>query len=151
MRAAHVHLVVRSSSIESTMSDYLVKRLAACDKVTIHLRCEVTAISGKEKLETVVISSRPFGLSNTVEVSDIFILIGADPNMYWLQGSLDLEQHGFVSTGGHRFTSSLFAASMEGVFAIRHVRAGSVKRVASAVGEGSAVISDIHRYLASKQ
>lgn len=82
-------------------------------------------------------------------VSDIFVMIGADPNTSWVKDSLHLDRSGFVLTGEAMFSSSQFATSMKGVFAIGDVRSGSVKRVASAVGEGSAVISDAHRYLAS--
>jgi thioredoxin reductase (NADPH) len=86
------------------------------------------------------------------QVSDIFVMIGADPNTDWLRGRLELDHNGFVKTG-HLLSNAIspFATSSPGVFAIGDVRAGSIKRVASAVGEGSAAISDVHRFLGAHE
>jgi thioredoxin reductase (NADPH) len=91
---------------------------------------------------SILTDTRPFGVTN------VFVMIGADPNTAWLEEYLELDHNGFIGTGNSEWEPvSRFATSCPGVFAIGDVRAGSVKRVASAVGEGSVVISDIHQYL----
>jgi thioredoxin reductase (NADPH) len=88
------------------------------------------------------------GLSTNIPASSLFVMIGADPSTGWLKGSILLDSKGFVRTG-ESAAASLFQSNWAGVFAIGDVRSGSVKRVASAVGEGSVVIQAVHRYLAS--
>ena len=146
--AAHVYLLVRGESLEKTMSDYLVQRLRSCPRISILVETEVRSISGEDRLRSVTAISLLTQEKSSYVVSDIFVMIGADPNTGWLQGKLDLDRNGFIKTG-HNFRRRdfSFATSGPGVFAIGDVRSGSVKRVASAVGEGSAVISDVHRYL----
>ena len=146
--AAHVHLFVRGSTLQATMSDYLVQRLGSCSRITIHVNTEIEAISGEDRLGSVTAINRHSLTRANYSVSDIFVMIGADPNTDWLRGRLELDRNGFVKTG-HLLANptSPFATSCSGVFAIGDVRAGSIKRVASAVGEGAAVISDVHRFL----
>jgi thioredoxin reductase (NADPH) len=146
-RAKHVHLVVRGGTIAETMSDYLVQRLASHDGVTIHLHSEVTSICGQSQLRSANVTDRMKSTTKAIRVSDMFVLIGADPNTDWLQNSLNLDRHGFIIAGNASFSSSQYATSLEGVFAIGDVRSGSIKRIASAVGEGSAVVADVHRFL----
>jgi thioredoxin reductase (NADPH) len=146
--AQRVYLVVRGESLEASMSDYLVKRVMASPRITLQLHSDIEAISGDKRIRDVTIANNMSHERETFEVSDIFVMIGANPNTEWLRGSLELDRKGFLLTG--RFASeplSSFATSSLGVFAIGDVRSGSIKRVASAVGEGSAVISDVHRYL----
>jgi thioredoxin reductase (NADPH) len=147
-RASHVHLVVRASTLEATMSDYLVKRIAASLRITIHLNCEVESISGDPRSSEVTIVDRHSHSKEHYRVSDIFVMIGANPNTGWLRGSLELDRSGFIITGTRvSELQSAFATSRCGVFAIGDVRSGSTKRVASAVGEGSIAVADIHLYL----
>ena len=143
-----VHLVVRGKTLDSTMSDYLVQRVRSSLRITVHLNSEIEAIAGEERLRTVILKPHQSGQLRSLQASDVFVMIGADPNTEWLEDYLVLEHNGFIRTGVAAWeTVSRFATSCPGVFAIGDVRAGSVKRVASAVGEGSVVISDIHQYL----
>lgn len=146
--AAHVYLLVRGESLQKTMSDYLVQRLCSCPRISIHVNTEVRSILGEDRLRSVTAINLATMKKSDYVVSDIFVMIGADPNTGWLRGRLDLDRNGFITTGHHVLNAtSPFATSCPGVFAIGDVRSGSVKRVASAVGDGSAVISDVHRYL----
>jgi thioredoxin reductase (NADPH) len=129
------------------MSHYLVQRITSNPRITLYLESELREILGDEALESVYLDRKNHeGIR--CEVSDIFVMIGASPNTEWLEGHLTLDRNGFVCTGDSDTAfRSRFSTSSPGVFAIGDVRSGSVKRVASAVGEGSAVIPDLHRYL----
>jgi thioredoxin reductase (NADPH) len=143
-----VHLVARGSALESTMSDYLVQRVCSSPRIKIHVDSEVESIAGKDCLHTASVRNRLSDLTWPFNVTNIFVMIGADPNTSWLEEYLALDQNGFIRTGKTEGDpASRFVTSCPGVFAIGDVRAGSVKRVASAVGEGSMVISEIHHYL----
>jgi thioredoxin reductase (NADPH) len=146
--ARYVQLLVRGATLEATMSDYLVQRLRSSSRITIHLNTEVDSMYGDERIRGVTTINR-LTLNKTDHcLCNIFVMIGADPNTDWLHGRLELDRNGFLKTGiPSPNVTSAFATSAPGVFAIGDVRAGSVKRVASAVGEGSAVVSDVHRYL----
>ena len=147
-QAHRVRLVVRGDALNATMSDYLLQRICSSPRITLHLNCEVEAVLGEEQLLCVEIRDHHSQERQVFSASNIFVMIGADPNTSWLEGNLDLDRSGFVRTGEAEWQpASKFATSYPGVFAIGDVRSGSVKRVASAVGEGSVVISDIHRYL----
>ena len=143
--ARHVHLVCRGRLLGASMSDYLVQRVFSNPRITVHTDSEVQSLSGKDVLEGVTVFHKTRGTKQPYEISEIFVMIGAIPNTGWLQGHVELERNGFVCTG--KAAGSNFGTSRPGIYAIGDVRAGSVKRVASAVGEGSAVISDVHRYL----
>ena len=146
--AAHVYLLVRGESLQKTMSDYLLQRLHSCPRISIHVSTEVKSISGEDRLRSVTTINVATMKQSDYVVSDIFVMIGADPNTDWLRARLDLDHNGFIKTGHQVLKApSPFATSCPGVFAIGDVRSSSVKRVASAVGDGSAVISDVHRYL----
>ena len=145
-----VYLVVRGESLGASMSDYLVKRIMANPRISLQLHSDVETISGDKRIRDVTVANKGSHKTGTFVVSDIFVMIGADPNTEWLRGSLELDRKGFLVTGRSASAPlSTFATSSPGVFAIGDVRSGSIKRVASAVGEGSAVISDVHRYLES--
>ena len=148
--AERVHLVIRSRHLSSTMSDYLLQRILLCGRVTLHTETQIAALLGDERLREVVLMKEDADVGTTYKVSNIFVMIGATPNTDWLSGKLELDRNGFIVTqskfGSH---GSNYATSCPGVFAIGDVRAGSVKRVASAVGEGAVVISDVHQYLAA--
>ncbi|HEX8472310.1 MAG TPA: FAD-dependent oxidoreductase [Brevundimonas sp.] len=143
-----LNLVVRGAGLEASMSRYLIDRIAALPNVTIHTHTEVTALEGdlNSGLVGAVFRDRRTGETHRRDLHHLFLFVGADPNAAWLQGCVTLDDKGFVNTG----TSSLsLQTDRAGVFAIGDVRAGSTKRVAAAVGEGAAVVSQIHQYLAS--
>ncbi|WP_298337144.1 cyclic nucleotide-binding domain-containing thioredoxin-disulfide reductase [uncultured Erythrobacter sp.] len=143
--AAHVHLVVRSGSLAASMSSYLSERLEADPRVTIHYQTTVTALHGGDWLEGVTFTS-PEG-ERQIDTRALFIMIGAAPNTEWLGGLVDTDEKGFVITGADAGRQSPFETGTDGIFAVGDVRSGSVKRVASAVGEGSVVVSRIWSYL----
>lgn len=143
--AAHVHLVVRSGSLAASMSSYLMQRLEADPRVTIHYHSEVTALHGDKWLEGITLKT---GASEQpIATRALFIMIGAAPNTDWLSGLVATDAKGFVLTGTAAGQADDYATTAPGIFAVGDVRAGSVKRVASAVGEGSVVVSRIWQYL----
>jgi thioredoxin reductase (NADPH) len=125
------------------MSTYLIERLQASPKVQIYFDTEVTALAGHESLQNVQWRSAN-GRSWTKPIRNIFVMIGAVPNTEWLKGCVDLDSNGYIVTN----PMSPFETSQPGVFAVGDVRAGSSKRVAAAVGEGSVVIQNLLHYLA---
>jgi thioredoxin reductase (NADPH) len=142
-RASRVHLVVRGSSLAASMSDYLVERIRKNPAITMHFQTEVAALHGTSTLDGVTLRTAP-GVDLHLPVAGLFIMVGAAPNTGWLSGMVALDDRGFVRTDGAH------ATSCPGIFAVGDVRAGSVKRVASAAGEGSVVISQVWQYLADK-
>jgi len=145
--AKHVHLVVRSGSLAASMSSYLTSRLEADPRITIHYNTQVTALHGEDWLTGVTFST-PDGESH-IDTTALFIMIGAAPNTEWLSGLVETDEKGFVLTGSAVGRESPFETGTDGIFAVGDVRSGSVKRVASAVGEGSVVVSQIWTYLDS--
>jgi len=146
----HVHILVRGAGLAATMSDYLVQRIASSPVITLHPFTEVSALGGDTTLREVTWTHRKTGASETRRVGNVFVMIGAEPNTEWLRGCLDLDQQGFIVTGSDasgRALQSTFATTAPGIFAVGDVRAGSVKRVASGVGEGSVVVQAVHRFL----
>ncbi|MEM9432471.1 MAG: FAD-dependent oxidoreductase [Pseudomonadota bacterium] len=139
--AAHVHLLVRGDSLAASMSDYLSSRLEADPSVTIHYNTQVCGLGGGDSLDCVTLTS-PDGEWD-VPARALFIMVGAAPNTQWLSGLVALDDKGFVLTGSQNGGGSTFETSQPGIFAVGDVRASSVKRVASAVGEGSVAISKV--------
>ena len=157
-KVRRLHLVVRGSGLEASMSRYLIDRIAALPNVELHTGTEVVALEGDEVtgLTAAVFRDRATGATHTCPLRHLFLFIGADPNTSWLNRCVTLDNKGFVvtgaiSTGGasnnHPPVLPL-ETSRPGVFAIGDVRAGSTKRVASAVGEGAAVVAQIHSVMA---
>ena len=147
--AKHVHHIVRGKSLASTMSQYLVSRIEKSSHITLYAQSEIVKLEGRSSLESVTWINRETGESIVKPVESVFAMIGAEPNSGWLFGSVRLDKKGFILTGGtDGFESTPYATSVPGMFAVGDVRSKSVKRVASAVGEGSVVISDVHNYLA---
>lgn len=146
-------LVVRGDSLEKSMSSYLVKEIGASPNIDVLLRTEVVDGDGGTELRTLTLRT-PDGSTVEVEADALFLLIGAQPHTGWLPAAIERDEHGFIVTGtdlraevaGDRAPYP-FETSVPGVFAVGDVRSGSVKRVASAVGEGSVVIQHVHRYL----
>jgi thioredoxin reductase (NADPH) len=147
--AKHVHHIVRASSLEATMSQYLISRIERSPHITLYPDTEIEKLEGESALDLVTWTNRKTGVTTTKSIGRVFVMIGAEPNSGWLFGTAKLDKKGFVLTGGTAgFESTPYATSIPGMYAVGDVRANSVKRVASAVGEGSVVISDVHRYLA---
>ena len=144
-RAAQVHLVVRGTSLAASMSDYLIERIRRNPGITLHFETEVTALHGDAVLEGVTLAERGAASGDYVPAAGLFVMVGAAPNTGWLADLVELDAKGFVAT------EDGFATSRPGVFAVGDVRAGSVKRVASAVGEGSIVISKVWAHLAAER
>jgi thioredoxin reductase (NADPH) len=150
--AKHVHHILRGSSFKSTMSQYLISRIESSSHITVHPDSEITDLSGDPALKHATWMNKTTGASTSGMIDAVFAMIGAEPNTGWLFGTVKLDGKGFILTGGELgFEATPYATSKPGIFAIGDVRATSVKRVASAVGEGSVVISDVHRYLADQR
>lgn len=143
--AGHVHILVRADGLAATMSDYLVQRILSSPRITLHPRTEITALGGDTGLSSVTWTHRGTGVSETRRVGNVFVMIGAEPNTDWLCGCLELDGRGFVVTG--TATGSPYATSRPGIYAVGDVRSGSIKRVASSVGEGSVVVAALHGFL----
>jgi thioredoxin reductase (NADPH) len=146
----HLHIVVRGSGLKETMSDYLIQRIEKSHRITLHPYSEISAIDGDRYLTSVTWTNRLNAERVTRPVSNIFMMIGAAPNTEWLNGCVKLDKSGFVETGimaGVVTSGSPFETSAPGIFAVGDVRSGSIKRVASGVGEGSVVVQAIHQYL----
>ena len=139
--AHHVHLLVRGSSLSATMSAYLRDRLEADPRITIHYGTRLSALEGGPRLEAVLVDTESG--QRRIDASALFIMIGAEPNTQWLSGLVELDPKGFVKTGAEAGAASAYETSCPGIFAVGDVRSGSVKRVASSVGEGSVVVSAI--------
>jgi thioredoxin reductase (NADPH) len=145
-----VRVVVRGSSLAASMSSYLSRRLQADPKIEIEYGAEVTALQGSDHLQGLTIRNAKTGEAREVDTRALFIMVGAAPNTEWLSGSVNLDEKGFVTTGAPAGADSAFGASRPGVFAVGDVRSGSVKRVASSVGEGSVVISKVWEFVNRK-
>ncbi|MFZ0729819.1 MAG: FAD-dependent oxidoreductase [Methylovirgula sp.] len=152
--ASHVKkvwMLVRREGLEATMSRYLIERIKAQPNIEVLTRSEVTALEGREgKLEAIRSRRGADNVETTLPIHHLFLFIGADPNTDWLaQCDVALDEKGFVRTGDSSGEKRhALETSRPGVFAIGDVRAGSVKRVAAAVGEGAQVVAAIHAYLA---
>ncbi|HWY63404.1 MAG TPA: FAD-dependent oxidoreductase [Rhizomicrobium sp.] len=149
--AKKVWMVVRGRRLEDTMSQYLVERIRGLANVEVLLRTEICGLDGANGfLEKVRWKNRDSGTERDYSIAHLFSFIGADPNTDWLDGSgVQLDEKGFVITGqngGHTL-----GTSRDGVFAVGDVRCGSIKRVASSVGEGATVVSAIHAFLAKQR
>lgn len=144
--AGQVHVLIRRDDLRDTMSNYLAQRLTHHDRVTVHPRSELVAVSGAERLSSLTWRDHAAERDVTIDAAGLFLMIGAEPRTTWLDGvGVELDDKGFV------VTHDGFATSVPGMFAVGDVRAGSVKRVASAVGEGSVVVSAVHSFLAESR
>jgi thioredoxin reductase (NADPH) len=156
----HVHVLIRGPSLAESMSRYLIQRIEETANITLHRRTTIVGLEGGEHLETVTWSDDATGERTTHPIRHVFTMAGASPNTAWLQGCLTLDDKGFVCTGSELSAEALKAAawplprapyhfetSRPRVFAVGDVRATSVKRVASAVGEGSVCVQLVHKVL----
>ncbi|MEM6638163.1 MAG: FAD-dependent oxidoreductase [Pseudomonadota bacterium] len=144
---SHVHLLVRGPNLAASMSDYLLSRLESDPRITLHYRTEMCELHGDDQLSAITIRDKLEGRDWRLNTAAVFVMVGAAPNTGWLSGLVELDAKGFVKTGADVGGGSVYATSCPGVFAVGDVRAGSVKRVASGVGEGSVVISRVWEYL----
>jgi thioredoxin reductase (NADPH) len=155
-----VHLLVRSSGLSASMSRYLIRRIEENPTIQLKTTTEIMALEGTEHLERVLWRDGT-GAVTSHDIKHVFLMTGADANTGWLNGRVALDEKGFIKTGRDLTKEDLAAArwlpdrsphlletSLPGVFAVGDVRCGSVKRVASAVGEGSIAVSFVHRALA---
>jgi thioredoxin reductase (NADPH) len=155
-----VYMLVRSSSLAASMSRYLIRRIEEIPKIVVRPHAEIVALEGGDHLESVRWQNNQTGQIEEHKIRHIFIMTGADPNTSWLEGCVILDSKGFIKTGPDLSPENLSTAgwplsrqpylletSLPGVFAVGDVRGGSIKRVASAVGEGSVAVSLIHKVL----
>jgi thioredoxin reductase (NADPH) len=158
--AKQVHLVVRGDGLENRMSRYLIRRIEENPAITVHTRTEIVALEGSTHLERMHWRNRSNDTTEKRAIRHLFVMTGATPCTEWLDGCLTLDGKGFIKTGRDLTSDELRAAdwplarapylletSQPGVFAVGDVRAGNVKRVASAVGEGSIAIAFVHQFL----
>ncbi|PZO75243.1 MAG: thioredoxin reductase [Sphingomonas taxi] len=144
-RVKHLHLIVRRA-LAATMSKYLIDRIAALPNVTLHVGTEIIGLEGDRATGlTGAVFRQPDGATKPCAMRHLFLFIGAEPNAGWLQGCVDTDDKGFIVTGK---AALALQTSRARVFAIGDVRAGSTKRVAAAVGEGAAVVAQVHVALA---
>ena len=158
--ARRVHMLIRSSGLAETMSRYLIRRIEDHPAIVLHVRTEIVGLEGDHHLERVTWRDNQSGRVETLDIRHVFSMTGAMPSTAWLQGCLALDARGFIKTGPDLSPEDLAAArwplgraphlletSLPGVFAVGDVRSGSVKRAASAVGEGSIAIAAVHQVL----
>jgi thioredoxin reductase (NADPH) len=159
-RAKRVHVLVRSTSLSENMSRYLIRRIEETRSIEVRTRTEIVALDGNGHLERVLWRDGT-GAVTSHDIKHVFLMTGADANASWLNGRVALDAKGFIKTGPDLAQEDLAAAqwpltrspylletSLPGVFAVGDVRCGNIKRVASAVGEGSIAVSFVHRALA---
>jgi thioredoxin reductase (NADPH) len=151
-----VALVVRGADLREGMSSYLVEAIEAAGNVTVRPSSEVVDGSGDGRLERVIVRDRTTGTEDPLRADGLFVMIGAQPRTDWLPASVGRDRFGFVLAGSEASESPLWSqprtpqpyeTTVPGLFAVGDVRCGSVKRVASAVGEGSVVVSQLHEHL----
>lgn len=152
----HVTLVIRGKDLSASMSQYLIAEIDATENVTLRASSEVVGGAGDGRLQEVTLRDRETGSEETLQADGLFVMIGAVPGTEWLGEAVGRDQHGFVLTGSDAAADSRWQESrppqpyettLPGLFAIGDVRSGSVKRVASSVGEGSVVVSQVHTHL----
>lgn len=155
-----VHVLVRAEGLADTMSQYLIRRIEDNSNITLHTRTQITALEGSDRLERVSWRTGASDTQQTHPIAHVFLMAGAVPNTQWLQGCVAMDEKGFVRTGSDLHADdlaaarwplarapSIFETSLPGVFAVGDARSGSVKRIASGVGEGSVCVQFVHRAL----
>jgi thioredoxin reductase (NADPH) len=155
-----VHLLVRSGGLAQSMSRYLIRRIEETPNIILQTNTEIISLEGENHLQSVIWRNNQTGNIEEHNIKHVFLMTGADPNTRWLDGCIALDNKGFIKTGPDLSVENLDTAgwplarrpylletSLPGVFAVGDVRGGSVKRVASAVGEGSIAISFVHQVL----
>lgn len=148
--ASTVTLLVRGGSLAASMSEYLIQELRVTTNVTIRYHSEVVAATGEPRLERITVREANTDADEILEAAGLFVLIGSQPRTEWLPPTVKRDEWGFILTGRDAGgdPAATAASSLRGIFAAGDVRRGSIKRVASAVGEGAVVINQVHQYLA---
>jgi thioredoxin reductase (NADPH) len=159
--ARRVYVLIRSDGLAQSMSRYLIRRIEQSPRIELRVRTEITALEGNGHLERVEWRDNQTGKVENHNIGHVFSMTGAVPNSDWLQGCVELDAQGFIKTGSDLSAAELAAAhwplarppflletSLPGVFAVGDVRGSNIKRVASAVGEGSIAVSFVHQVLA---
>jgi thioredoxin reductase (NADPH) len=158
--ASKVHMLVRSGQLSDTLSRYLIQRIVENPGIELHYHTEIVGLEGETQLERVTWRDKNTGETSTHDIRHVFIMAGGSPRTEWLKGCVALDNKGFVLTGrdldpviqDYHWSLSraplMLETSQPGVFAVGDARSGNVKRVASAVGEGSIAVSLVHRVLA---
>jgi len=158
--ASRVHVLIRGEALAETMSRYLIRRIDENPKIVLRTRTQITALEGDRRLERVQWRDERTGANEAHDIHHVFMMTGATPNTAWLSGCIALDDKGFIKTGPDlsreelehaRWTLArspfLLETSRPGIFAVGDVRAGNIKRVASAVGEGSIAVALVHQVL----
>jgi thioredoxin reductase (NADPH) len=158
--ARRVVMLVRGASLKASMSQYLIDQIKQTPNIRVEYNSSVTEAHGDEHLEAISVHCTESGETNNYAANSLFILIGAMPHTDWLEGVIERDEHGFVLSGADLLrdgkpprgwnldrSPGLLETNVPGIFAVGDVRKGSVKRVASGVGEGSVAISFVHQYL----
>ncbi len=158
--ARKVFMLVRKSGLAETMSRYLIRRIEESGKIELRTRTEIEALEGGQRLERVRMKDHETGKVETHDIGHVFLMTGAKPSTEWLDGCVARDAKGFIKTGTnlspedlidarwpHKRPPHLLETNLPGVFAVGDVRSGSIKRVASAVGEGSIAVSFVHQVL----
>ena len=157
---ASVHLIARGSRLEDSMSAYLVDAISAMPMIKVYVNTEVVGGHGDGQLEWVTLRDRTNGHEQRLPLASLFVMIGARPRTDWLPAEVERDPNGFLYTGAEAASCSSWnlprsphphETTVPGLFAVGDVRSGSVKRVASAVGEGSVAVSEIHQFLSAPQ
>jgi thioredoxin reductase (NADPH) len=158
--ARRVQMLVRSRGLADSMSRYLIRRIEETPSIILRTHTEIVALVGNDQLERVRWRHNQTGEVQTHSIRNVFVMTGASPNTRWLDGCVALDANGFIKTGQDLSQEDLAAArwplarppqvletSLPGVFAVGDVRAGNIKRVASAVGEGAIAVAFVHTVL----
>jgi thioredoxin reductase (NADPH) len=155
--AAHVTIIIRTPDLTSTMSRYLIDEIESSPEISVVPNAEMFGGGGDGWLQEVVVADRESGVKQTLPADALFVMIGAEPHTLWLPEGVLRDQRDFILTGADVTEAGIWTqdrppapheTSIPGIFAVGDVRSGSVKRVASAVGEGSVVVSEVHTFLA---
>jgi len=155
-------MLVRSEGLSTTMSDYLIRQIQATPNIRVQPESRVVEVFGTDHLEQIAIACGKTGTVDRVSATSLFIFIGAAPRTEWLEGVVERDKYGFIPTGSDLIRDGkppkgwnldrppyLLESSVPGVFAVGDVRQGSVKRVATSVGEGAMAVALVHQYLAT--
>ena len=155
-------MVVRGASLKSRMSQYLIDRILKTPNISVEYNSRITEVHGENRLEAISLHCATSGEISTVPANSLFIFIGATPYAHCVEGVVECDDHGFILSGSDLIRDgkrpkgwqvdrdpALLETSVPGIFVVGDVRHGSVKRVASGVGEGSIAIQLIHQYLSN--
>ena len=158
--ASEVHLMIRGSSLKHSMSSYLIRRIEEQKNIQLHTQHEIITLDGDGSLKQIEVRNNENGREEKLDIEHLFLFIGAEPNSHWLKGLVCTDEKGFIFTGRDLDSQKLRKYSWTlsrdpfanetctpGLFVVGDLRSGSIKRVASAVGEGAIAVSQVHSFL----